>query len=132
MTNENGARLLAHRWQTPDGVVLWSKHRHDFKGHTMEDGTFLAVDGGDQYIRLTNPQKLTDMCVYEDSEHVEKREVVSWGSYGKNGDEELHYILLKDMTTEHIEAVIRTQPQIRSWLFDTMCDELQYRRENNL
>lgn len=40
------------------------------------------------------------------------RENLEWGTYGKLGNEPLHYVVLKDMTDAHIKAIILTQPQI--------------------
>ena len=37
------------------------------------------------------------------------RDYLLWGTYGKKGNEPLRYILLKDMTDEHITKVIITQ-----------------------
>lgn len=33
-------------------------------------------------------------------------EIFLWGTYGKNGDEPLHYLILKDMKYDHIEAIL--------------------------
>ena len=37
------------------------------------------------------------------------REITLWGTYGKKGNEPLKHILLKDMTNEHIQAILDTQ-----------------------
>jgi len=43
---------------------------------------------------------------------VPKRELVLWGSYGKDGKGQLKYMWLDDMTTDHIKAVLKTQVKI--------------------
>lgn len=122
--------IVANRWQTPDGTLLWSKHRHDYVSHTDAlTALTYAVDGGSDYTRLIGKSKdLIDLCVYNTNTIEEIREVFNWGSYGKNGDECLHYILLKDLTEEHINAILRTQTQLGTWVKDLFIRELEYRK----
>lgn len=39
-------------------------------------------------------------------------QVARWGTYGKGGKEPLKWVKLIDCETEHLEAILRTQPQI--------------------
>ena len=126
--------MVANRWKTPDGTLLWSKHRHDYVSHTdAVTGLTYAIDGGSDYTRLIGKSEdLIDLCVYNTNTIEEIREVFHWGSYGKNGDECLHYILLKDLTEEHINAVLRTQTQLGTWVKDLFIRELEYRNLNTM
>lgn len=45
-------KLLANRWKTPDGTILWSKHTHDFILYTDKNGKQYGVDGGNSYCRM--------------------------------------------------------------------------------
>ena len=59
------------------------------------------------------------------------REFVAWGSYGKNGDQPLQYKLLKDMSDDHLRAVI-VWPRGAQWMKDLMKQEIDYREEFNI
>ena len=59
--------LVANRWRTPDGTLLWSRHRHDYVGHNDANGEYYFVDGGHDYIRMSkNAVPMTNECVYAD------------------------------------------------------------------
>lgn len=38
--------------------------------------------------------------------HEEYREIFQWGTYGKNGDEPLRFIKLKDISDNHLDNII--------------------------
>lgn len=40
------------------------------------------------------------------------KRVIIWGTYGKMGNDPLKYVRLMDCSTEHLEAILRTQYQI--------------------
>jgi hypothetical protein len=92
--------------RTPDGTLLRSRHRHDFVSHTDENGKRYFLDGGMAYIRSSAHGDERFATYYQNDPHDVLREYVDWGSYGKNGDEPLRYIKVKDMETGHLEAVI--------------------------
>lgn len=104
--------LLRNSIITPDGTVLVSKHRHDYQSHTDKNGKTYAIDGGTDYIRwIGDIQKdCTDTSLYDTDTIEVLREELSWGTYGKDGTEPLHFILIKDMTTEHILNILKLLP----------------------
>ena len=57
------------------------------------------------------------------------REITLWGTYGKKGNEPLKHILLKDMTNEHIQAILDTQKQLKQETLKVFSDELELRKE---
>lgn len=125
-------RILLNRICTPDGTVLTSYHRHDYKTYEDLNGHTYMVDGGVDYLRYNvvkeaPPEFLT---VYLTDDHEANRQAFHWGSYGKQGDQPLTWRPLCDLSTDHIEAIIATQKQLTdSWrktLFET---ELKYRLE---
>lgn len=121
--------IIANRWMTPDGTMLCSKNRWDYVEHTDANGNYYAVDGGNAYIKLVGDfNSLENYCVYDTDSISAIREAFEWGSYGKNGDEELHHILLKDLTEEHICAILRTQTKLPDWQKDVFNRELEYRQ----
>jgi hypothetical protein len=61
---------------------------------------------------------------------IEKvREVLTWGTYGITGTEPLHYLVLKDMETDHIENILATQRRIHPNYRDAFNMELEYRKQ---
>jgi hypothetical protein len=91
----------------PDGTILESKHRHDYQSYVDKNNETYVLDGGGEYIRRSiNIIEAEDISLYSDAPHEQIREVVSRGSRGKSGREELKYILIKDIDDEYLEALI--------------------------
>ena len=122
-------KLIRNAMITPDGTLLQSRHRHDFVQYTDANGLVYMVDGGLDYIRrsINDSAPHVDKCVYDDVPHEEQREVATWGTYGKNGDEPLSYVTVANMSTEHIKAVIETQDNVLEQLLTVLKAELWYR-----
>ena len=118
------SKILRNAVRFSDGTIIESHHRHDFKCYAG-----LCVDGEVDYLRRVGIAEMLveDISVYTDSPWEDIREGFSWGSYGKNGDEPLHHIKLKDMTTSHIEAVLKTQQHISSEIREVFSKELKGR-----
>lgn len=127
-------KLIANRCITPDGTLLQSMNRHDFAFHTDSiTGEFYFTDGGLTYIRRSaNIVPAVSADVWEDDSHEQIREALQWGSYGKEGDKELHYIALKDLTDNHLDAIIKTQIHIAMQVRNAMLNEKKYRETNNI
>jgi hypothetical protein len=116
---------------TPDGTYLRSYHRHDYVEHLDRfTGETYIVDGGNDYLRRsinTTPPEFIDVYLSDPFDVV--REAFVWKSYGKNY-EHPHgiYIPLCDMTTDHIHAILETQPQIKGTYVEMLFKkELLYR-----
>jgi len=123
-------QLLANRIITPDGTMLQSFNRHDFACHIDAiTGEFYFTDGGLTYIRRsvnTVPYESAD--VWTDDSHEEIRAAMHWGSYGKNSDQDLRYIAVKDLTDEHLDAILRTQLQVPTHVYVALVNEKDYRK----
>lgn len=66
---------------------------------------------GQKYFFDPDRAKITDFTYFEKARKNPKvREWLQWGTYGKSGLEPLRYVFLKNMSNEHIEACLRTQP----------------------
>lgn len=99
--------LIYNALRTPDGTILESRHRHDFRTHTDANGKHYMVDGGLAYERRSAHGDEVILSRYDDEPHDEQRQIITWGSYGKEGKSPLRYIKIADMETDHIKAVLK-------------------------
>lgn len=114
--------------KTPDGTILESWGAHDFKSHIDKNGRYYAVDGGLDYLRrVADEFDFEDLSLSEEDRIEVIREKTSWGSYGKSGKEKFRRILLKDMESEHIEAVL-SLPYVNQAVKRAMERELELRK----
>ena len=125
----NDPRIVANRIRTPDGTILESKHRHDYVTYTDANGKEYMVDGGLDYLRrnVHEDAPYKELSVYSDDLHELIREVFKWGTRGKDGKQPLKYVPLKDLTTDHIEAILETQTHISDYIRKIFSDELKFR-----
>lgn len=123
------ARIVANRIRTPDGTILESMHRHDYRTYVDANGKEYMVDGGLDYLRrnVHDDAPYEELSVYADDLHIEIRNVFKWGTRGKDGKQPLKYVVLKDLTTEHIEAILDTQSHIAGHIRKIFIDELSFR-----
>jgi len=103
----SGNNLILNALRTPDGTVIQSRHRHDYVTYTDANGKTYMVDGGLEYLRRNVHQDQVDLSLYDDQPHEVQRVVLTWGTYGINGDQPLSYIRIADMETGHLEAVLK-------------------------
>jgi hypothetical protein len=130
--------IVQNAVQTPDGTILISTHRHDYQSYTDGNGHTYMVDGGYDYIRRAVPidENGKPMCesltLHSDSPFEEVREKLLWGTYGRNGEQPLSYVRLKDMEENHIVNVlqmIKDDTSIRAiYRRDMMQRELKHRK----
>jgi len=85
------------------------------------------VDGGLDYIRTTMYPDQESLAVYLEDGHEAVREALTWGTYGKNGDQPLKYVKLSDMETDHIKACLDNVPTMYPQIRTAMKQELTYR-----
>ena len=57
------------------------------------------------------------------------RDWMTWGTYGKNGDQPLKFVILRDMSDEHIQAILDTQKQISRFYRREFEKELRLRKK---
>ena len=122
-------KLVYNAIMTPDGTVLESRHRHDFKQHTdTKSGNTYMIDGGLDYIRTSMYPDQINLSVYLEDGHDKVRKAVTWGTYGKNGDQPISYVKLCDMETDHIKACLKGQP-LHPQIKTAFMDEIKFRKE---
>lgn len=121
-------RLLVNGMRTPDGTEIFSRNRHDYKVHLDKNGEEYMVDGGLDYQRRSvNKEPAEDLSVYVDEDHEINREYMTWGSYGPNGDQPLKIRKLRDLDTDHIHAILRTQTHLPEWKRELFEEEIRTR-----
>jgi len=125
------SRLLRNAIQTPDGTILESRHRHDYKEYEDANGWVYMVDGGLDYVRRTTNKNAPakDLTLTEDDPHFFLRDYVTWGTYGKQQDQPKFYITIADMSDGHLQAVLDTQKNMYPQVRDLMKAELEYRAD---
>jgi hypothetical protein len=123
------AKLISNRIRTPDGTILESRHRHDYVTYVDKNGKEYMVDGGLEYLRriVHDDAPYEELSVYDDAPYALIREVFKWGTRGKDGRQPLKFVPLKDLTTEHIDAILDTQIHISERIRKLFIDELNFR-----
>lgn len=114
MTNE--PRLIQQAYKiTKTNEIVNSSHTHDCVIKVVM-GETLMIDGGTDYSRCSgNFEKLIksgdiiSLMLYSDASIEQKAEKLIWGTRGKNGDQPLKYVLMKDCETDHLNAILETQ-----------------------
>lgn len=123
--------LLRNSIITPDGTVLNSKSNHDFVQHKDQNGYTYMIDGGcTDFTRITSDGQHTDNSLYSTDSIEKLRKELKWGSYGKDGGKPLHYIKYSEMTTKHIENIIKSQ--FHNKYVKVLIRELEYRNAHNM
>ncbi len=130
--------IVQNAMQTPDGTILISTHRHDYQSYVDQNGLTYMIDGGYDYIRRQAPigkdwkLMFESLVLHSDSPFEKVREKLLWGTYGRNGDQPLSYVRLKDMEENHIANVIqmiKEDSSVRAiYRRDMMQQELKYRK----
>jgi hypothetical protein len=120
--------MIRNAIRTPDGTILESNSRHDYKSHIdTTNGHTYIVDGGLDYRRRSVGVPYEELSVSLDDSFEKVREALTWGSRGINGDQPLTQIRLCDMTTDHIRAVLRACPYAYPQVLTAMKQELEHR-----
>jgi hypothetical protein len=100
-------RLIRNAIQTPDGTILESKHRHDYRSHNDANGKTYVIDGGLDYVRATVHNDQISLALYDTEPHSIQAQYLTWGSFGIRGDQPRRDIRIAEMETSHLEAVLR-------------------------
>lgn len=130
----NEPKLLANRIITPDGTLMQSYHRHDYKTYIDDNGREYMVDGGLEYQRcnIHDDAPYTDACVYDIDPHEVIRDAFCWGTRGKDGRQPVQYKPISQLSNAHIDAIIETQHHIPPHIRKAFEDEQQYRAQNGI
>ena len=133
MENNSERLIIRNIIKTPDGTILESKDRHDYVNYTDKNGEIYFNDGGKSYLRRgVNKIQYEDLTVYSDDSIEKIREHFLWGTYGKDGKDELKMKKLSELSNDHIKAIIKTQIQLSEIVKNIFIRELNFRNENNI
>ena len=122
-------RLIYNAIQTPDGTILESRSRHDYKTYVDANGKEYMIDGGLDYMRRSANGDEKDISIWNFHPHVTIREYVVWGTYGINGDQPLRYVKLSEMETDHIQACLDNVATMYPQTRNAMENEIKYRNK---
>lgn len=126
-------KIIRNIIKTPDGTILESTNRHDYTSYVDSNGETYINDGGKDYLRRSrNIEPFEDLSVYSTDDIERIRTYFQWGTYGKNGDQELKVKVLSELSNAHIEAIIETQKHLDDEIIDIFKRELQYRDEKDI
>ena len=125
-------KLIQNKWQTPDGTILISKHRHDYVEYTDKNGDYYMIDGGNDYVRKSvNKKEMKDLCIYSNGSFETDRFLL-WGvNYDKNMKRlpKTEFVPIKDLNTDHIWAILLTLPNMNKEYRRVMEEEILFREE---
>lgn len=124
-------QILVNGIRTPDGTEIFSRFLHDFVEYVDANGEKYMVDGGTSYARgSVNNIPATPLFQYLTDDHDHNRQHMHWGTRGPDNNEPLTWVPLMTMSTNHIEAILRTQKHIAgSWMAEVFQTELEYRND---
>ena len=122
-------KLILNRIMTPDGTILTSRHRHDYQSHLDKNKELYVNDGGIEYIkRSVNIKPYEDLSLYSTDSFEKLRKGLEWGSRGKNGNEELHYKSISNMSSNHIKAIL-LNCKVADYMKELFEKEIAFRNE---
>lgn len=125
------AILIVNALITPDGKRLQSYSHHDYKEYVDANGKTYMVDGGLTYQRRSaNGDEVDDSLFLNVDEFAVIRDAITWGTYGKNGDQALRSVPVSELSNDHIQAILDTQTHIHPNLRRVIMMEREYRIEN--
>jgi len=114
--------------------IIVSRHVHDYVRCSCGQ---VSVDGGTHYLRrgfieLTDYKELSK---FDDGKHKTRRSSLTWGvNYDKNMKKlkKTEWRFIKNLDTEHIEAILKTQTHIGPFYTEVFKRELLFRENKNL
>ena len=121
-------QMVRNALRTPDGTVLESYNRHDYKTYTDTiTGKEYMIDGGNDYVRSSANGDEIYITITDDVPFEVARQFFSWGTRGKDGRQPIQYKPLMSLDTDHIEAILETQDHISTETRSALKRELEFR-----
>lgn len=114
-------QYIQHAIKTPDGHILNETNGKNNEVYRDSNGESYHV------FKKNNIIKATSLFIDKNESFNEIREKLLWGTYGKSGKDKFSWIILKNMTKEHLRNIIDTQKQINEYHRNFFQKELIYR-----
>lgn len=118
------------------GTLLHSKHRHDFVGCECPQESRLYIDGGNDYVKVVGAlHNRISKCVTSASQHSKIREVLYRGGYGKDGKQPYAETLMKDMSDDYLDNLIKYFEEVDEYknkYYSMYLTEKMYRKWHNI
>lgn len=110
--------------------TIVSYYRHDYK--TCQCSNQAMVDGGIDYARYgaMDMKKIVHHEVFADDDFQLVRQYATRGSRGKDGQQPLTHIALKDMDDDYLQAVLDYGGA--EWHLDLIRKEIKYREDEKM
>jgi hypothetical protein len=100
--------MIYNALRTPDGTIIQSRHRHDYKEYVDINGKTYMIDGGIDYIHCSDNGDEELLTVYT-TDPIEKiRQYLRWGkNYDADGNllPKTQWVKLCDITDDHLDAL---------------------------
>ncbi len=130
-------RIIANMIKTPDGTILQSYNRHDYKTYTDKNGHEYMVDGGSDYLRrnLVEEAPYEELSVYSDAPFQLIRKYFCRGGRGKDGRQPITYVPLNEMSNEWVKSCIIYNDERglgESFASEMYLQELEYRKKHKI
>ena len=121
--------IVLNQIRTPDGTILRSMNRHDYRTYIDKNGKEYMVDGGNEYLRrnVYEDAPYDELSIYADDSFDVIRRSLHWGTYGPKGDQPRRYVALCDLSDAHIEAILYTQAQVQGQMREWFLREITSR-----
>lgn len=123
--------IILNRIQTPDGTILTSYHRHDYKYHIDKSGKMYGVDGGLSYLKRVGHVDHIDLSLYDTEPFEVIRENLHWGVHmNKKGKllPEVKWTPIYKLKTDHIQAIL-DGGWGDDWIRNFFNQELEWRKQ---
>jgi hypothetical protein len=125
-------QMIYSAMRTPDGTLLESLHRHDYREHLDKNGVYYMIDGGLDYVRYSGDGQQEWIQYYDDDDYEIVRTHWHWG---RNYDKDMNllpkteWVKLCDLTDGHLKA-LEDYPRISGWCRELINKEIEYRWKN--
>lgn len=136
----NNGNVVYSALLTPDGTLLESSYKYDYKTHKDKNGKTYRIDGGISYLRCTDNGDENLIILFDtDPHHIIRKFTGRW-SFPKllrdncNPDLNKIYIRLFQMTDSHLDNCINyfmDDPE-SYWYLNVLIREKQFRFENEI
>lgn len=126
------AYCLYNAIKTPDGTILWCESGHDYKTHqdTVSGEQYMNDGTGEGIRRSKNNVPYENLSIYTNDTFEKVRKAKFWASYGADGKSPKRIMSLDEMEKSHIEAILKTQKQIKGTEIEKIfLKEIIYRTE---